>query len=110
MGEKAARSETATAKFAELKPVFGEIYANPAVTQKALDDLFFNVESELAADIAIQFAEQEGPRSLPETGRTSPRGCWTIRRARKPTAPVRSVRCNASRREWRMVSRLQSRR
>ena len=24
-GEKAARSETATAKFAELKPVFGEI-------------------------------------------------------------------------------------
>ena len=39
VGEKAARSETATAKFAELKPVFGEIYANPAVTQKALDDL-----------------------------------------------------------------------
>ena len=30
VGEKAARSETATAKFAELKPVFGEIYANPA--------------------------------------------------------------------------------
>ena len=57
VGEKAARSETATVKFAELKPVFGEIYANPAVTQKALDDLFFNVESELAADIAIQFAE-----------------------------------------------------
>ena len=39
VGEKAARSDTATAKFAELKPVFGEIYANPAVTQKALDDL-----------------------------------------------------------------------
>ena len=74
VGEKAARSETATAKFAELKPVFGEIYANPAVTQKALDDLFFNVESELAADIAIQFAEQEGAAFLTGNGTDKPKG------------------------------------
>ena len=74
VGEKVSRSETATAKFAELKPVFGEIYANPAVTQKALDDLFFNVESELAMDIALEFAEQESRAFLTGDGTDKPKG------------------------------------
>lgn len=74
VGEKESRVETGTPTWSPIKPIFGEIYANPAVTQKALDDLFFNVESELATDIAIEFAEQEGVAFLTGDGTNKPKG------------------------------------
>lgn len=74
VGEKDVRPETGTPTWQAVKPVFGEVYANPAVTQKALDDLFFNVESELAADIALEFAEQEGKAFLTGDGTNKPKG------------------------------------
>lgn len=74
VGEKAARPETGTPTLAELKPVMGEVYANPAVTQKALDDLFYNVEAELGADIVTEFAEQEGAAFIHGDGANKPKG------------------------------------
>lgn len=40
VGETDARPATAGPTLAQLKPSFGELYANPEVTQKALDDIF----------------------------------------------------------------------
>lgn len=74
VGEKSARPETGTPTLAELKPVMGEVYANPAVTQKALDDLFYNVEAELGADIVTEFAEQEGAAFIHGDGTNKPKG------------------------------------
>lgn len=74
VGETAERPQTNTPQFAEIKPFMGEIYANPAVTQKALDDLFFNVEAELAADIVTEFAEKEGVAFVSGNGTNKPKG------------------------------------
>lgn len=84
VGEKASRPETGTPTLAEIKPVMGEIYANPAVTQKALDDLFFNVESELSADIVTEFAEQEGIAFLSGDGANKPKGLLSYPQAAIP--------------------------
>ena len=39
VGEDDARGETGTPKLAKPSPSFGEIYANPAVTQKTIDEI-----------------------------------------------------------------------
>jgi HK97 family phage major capsid protein len=52
----------------------GEVYANPAVTQQALDDLFFDVAGELAMDIVTEFAEQEGVGFVNGNGEKKPKG------------------------------------
>lgn len=74
VGEKTARTETGTPTLAEIKPVMGEIYANPAVTQKALDDLFYDVAGELTMDIADEFAKQEGIAFVSGDGTNKPKG------------------------------------
>lgn len=60
VGETAARPETGTPTLVEVVPSMGEIYANPASTQQALDDMFFDVEAWLADEVATEFAEKEG--------------------------------------------------
>ncbi len=45
VGETAARPATNTSQLAEVAPTMGTLYANPQVTQDALDDLFFDVEA-----------------------------------------------------------------
>ncbi len=81
VGETDARPETDTAKYAEIKPVMGEVYANPAVTQKALDDLFFDVAGELVRDIAEVFAEKEGAAFLNGDGTNKPKGLLAYNQA-----------------------------
>lgn len=81
VGETDARPETDTAKYAEIKPVMGEIYANPAVTQKALDDLFFDVAGELVRDIAEVFTEKEGAAFLNGDGTNKPKGLLAYNQA-----------------------------
>jgi HK97 family phage major capsid protein len=72
--ETEARTETATPTWNALKPYFGEIYANPGVTQKALDDAMLNLEAELAEDIGIEFAAQENDAFTSGTGVKKPKG------------------------------------
>jgi HK97 family phage major capsid protein len=74
VGETDSRPETATATFAQVSPFMGEVYANPAVTQQALDDLFFDVAGELAMDIVTEFAEQEGVGFVNGNGEKKPKG------------------------------------
>ena len=70
VGETDARPATNTPQFTTLSPTFGELYAYPEVTQKSLDDLFFDVAGEITRDIAEAFAKAEGTAFMSGTGST----------------------------------------
>ena len=74
VGEDDARPETTTPKLAALTPYMGEIYANPAATQQMLDDSFFNAESWLADEVALEFATEENLAFLSGNGTKKPKG------------------------------------
>lgn len=74
VGETTARTETNTPTFAELQPYMGELYANPAATQRMLDDAFFNVEEFLAREVAQEFAIKEGTAFVSGDGSNKPKG------------------------------------
>ena len=74
VGETAARPATNTSQLAEVAPPMGEIYANPQVTQQSLDDLFFDVEGELQAQLMEELALQEGAAFVTGNGTNKPKG------------------------------------
>jgi HK97 family phage major capsid protein len=74
VGETSARAETSSPTFAEITPFMGEIYANPAATQRMLDDAFFNVEAFLAGEIADEFSKQEATAFVAGDGTNKPKG------------------------------------
>ena len=59
VAETAARPETNSPQLVQVTPTFGEIYAMPAATQKAIDDVFFDVEGWLVDSVASKFAKEE---------------------------------------------------
>jgi HK97 family phage major capsid protein len=73
-GETGARAETGTPAFNEVVPNFGELYANPYVTQAMLDDAAFDVEGWLAGEIAVEFARAEGAAFVNGDGINKPKG------------------------------------
>lgn len=77
VGESATRPETTTAKFAEVRFNTGEIYANPAATQRLLDDSEINLESWLAGEVEAEFAYQEGLAFISGNGTDKPKGLLT---------------------------------
>ncbi len=74
VGETAAPPATDAPKLQEVTPFMGEIYANPQATQRMLDDVFFNAESWLAAEIAEEFAEKEEVAFTTGDGSNKPKG------------------------------------
>lgn len=74
VGETAARPETTGPSLAQITAFMGELYANPAATQKSLDDIFFNAESWVSSEVATEFAEQEGSAFLSGDGVNKPKG------------------------------------
>ena len=74
VGETDPRPATDVPTLAENKVPMGEIYANPFVSQRALDDLSFNVEEFLAADIAVKFAQMESTAFINGSGTNMPKG------------------------------------
>ncbi|MDJ0631095.1 MAG: phage major capsid protein [Rhodobacter sp.] len=74
VGEKAARTETNTPTLEELIFNMMEVYANPAVTQRSLDDSRLDIAAWLANEVAIEFAEQEGAAFITGDGVNKPRG------------------------------------
>lgn len=74
VSETAARPETTTAKFNEIAPPMGELYANPAASQAMLDDAAFNLEEWLASEIATEFAKAEGAAFINGSGNNQPKG------------------------------------
>ena len=81
VGETTARPETATPTLREVTPTHGELYAYPQVSEWSLDDIFFNVESWLAEEVAEEFALQEGVAVISGNGTNKPTGMLN-------TAPV----------------------
>ncbi len=74
VGERESRSETNTPTLAELSFPAMELYAEPRATQAMLDDAAINVESWLADEVAIEFAEEEGAAFISGSGVNRPRG------------------------------------
>lgn len=74
VGEEEARPGTNTPQLKQLTPFWGEIYANPAVTQVMLEDAFFNVESWLNAEVVQDFAEKENAAFMSGNGIKKPKG------------------------------------
>lgn len=74
VGEEAARTETDTPTLSKLTLHAGEIYANPAATQRSLDDGVIDVAAWLADEVSIEFAEQEGAAFVSGNGINKPKG------------------------------------
>ncbi len=77
VGEEGKRAETKASTLAKIVINSGEIYANPAATQRALDDAWLDVAQWLADEVAIEFAEQEGEAFILGDGKDKPRGILT---------------------------------
>ena len=77
VGEKAARPETTTPGLTSLAFNTGEIYANPAITQTALDDVAIDLEQWLADEVDGEFAIQENIAFLSGNGTNKPDGILT---------------------------------
>lgn len=74
VGEQSSRTETSTPQLREIAINVHELYAQPASTQTALDDMVFDVEAWLADEVSIEFAEQEGAAFVNGDGVSKPRG------------------------------------
>ncbi|WP_262694473.1 phage major capsid protein [Kordiimonas aquimaris] len=74
VGEAGARSETATPSLQEITITPGEIYANAAATQRALDDMQFDAEAWLTEEVAEAFAAKEGDAFINGDGVNKPTG------------------------------------
>lgn len=74
VGEEQGRPETDTPTLREISINAAELYANPAITQTALDDSRIDIAAWLADEVSIEFAEQEGAAFIGGNGVNKPRG------------------------------------
>jgi HK97 family phage major capsid protein len=74
VAETGARTETTTPSLAELSFDTMELYAMPAATQGLLDDAAVDIESWIASEVDIAFAEQEGTAFVSGNGTNRPKG------------------------------------
>lgn len=74
VGETDARPETDTPTLSETRVPMGEIYANPAVSQRALDDLAFNVDQFIIDETSRAFAIKENAAFVSGDGVNKPMG------------------------------------
>lgn len=77
VGETDARPETATPTLREVTLPGGEIYANPAVSQRALDDSQFDLEAWLTNEIVAEMAIAENKAFVNGDGVNKPKGFMT---------------------------------
>lgn len=77
VGETGSRTETNTPKLAKWKIPTHELYANPAATQKLLDDANVNMEQWLAGKVSEKFARDEANAFVVGDGIGKPRGFTT---------------------------------
>lgn len=74
VGETATRPETDTPTLDDYDFAFGEIYANPAATQRSLEDPELDIEAWLASEVQLEFAVQEGNAFISGDGVNKPKG------------------------------------
>jgi HK97 family phage major capsid protein len=77
VGETAARPATTTPGLSTLAFNTGEIYANPQITQIALDDVAIDLEQWIADEVDREFAIQENIAFLSGNGTNKPNGVLT---------------------------------
>lgn len=77
VGETEARTETDTPEVGEAEIIIHEMYANPAATQKILDDAGRNIEEWLARKIANKFSRLENAAFVGGNTPKKPRGFLT---------------------------------
>ena len=77
VGETDGRTETDSPKLARVEIPAHEIYANPAASQKLLDDAGFDAETWLQGEVAEEFAVKEGAAFITGNGTGKPRGFLT---------------------------------
>jgi HK97 family phage major capsid protein len=77
VGETAARTETTTPGLTTLQFDVGELYANPAITQRLLDDAGFDIAAWLSSEVEGEFAVQENIAFLSGNGTNKPYGILT---------------------------------
>jgi HK97 family phage major capsid protein len=96
--ENETRGETATPTWNSLKPYFGEVYAMPGFTQRALDDVGLDLQAEIAQDVGVEFAMQENDSFTRGTGVKKPRGIlgYTLASTADGTRPFNQVQYVAS--------------
>ena len=88
VGETDARPETATPKFAEYTFKFGELYAQPGVTQVILEDSEIDIAGYLAGEVDLEFAQQEGVAFLVGDGVNKPKGVLMFDAATETALPA----------------------
>lgn len=76
-GETDARPETATPKIASVDIVIGELYANPKLTQRMVDDVMFDAEAYISGEIADEFSSQLATALFNGDGVNKPKGVLT---------------------------------
>lgn len=74
VGEVAGRPDTDTPGVGEIKIPIHEIYAQPKVTQKMLDDVGFDLEGWLANKVSSRFMRQENTAFVTGDGAMKPKG------------------------------------
>jgi HK97 family phage major capsid protein len=74
VGEKASRTETTTPEWGELEIPVHEQYANPAISQNAIDDSQYDVQSWLADKVAEKLSLEENTAFVSGDGVKKPRG------------------------------------
>ena len=74
VAETASRPATDSPQLAQVTPTFGEIYAMPAATQKAIDDVFFDVEGWIVESVSSKFAKEENAAFTIGDGTNKPKG------------------------------------
>jgi HK97 family phage major capsid protein len=77
VSETGARSATATPELGKWRIPVYELYANPAATQKILDDSMVDIESWLAGKVADKFSRTENAAFVVGDGIGKPRGFTT---------------------------------
>lgn len=74
VGETQSRAETTTPQLGQWRIPVHELYAEPRITQKLLDDAMFNVEAWLQGKVADKFSRIENAAFINGDGVGKPRG------------------------------------
>jgi HK97 family phage major capsid protein len=74
VGETSPRTDTNTPTLGKLDIYVNELYSQPKVTQKLLDDGMFDVESWVAAKVAEEFGRKEATAFVTGSGVSQPKG------------------------------------
>lgn len=77
VGEREDRPATDTPLLAEVTPPMGELYAQPEITARLLDDSAFDLAAFLQENVSDEFGVQEGAAFVSGNGINKPRGFLT---------------------------------